>query len=142
VKTYTLSLAYGKDQDPDKTRRLLARTNPKALVQTVSEGTAANDFFVRMIAAQTINAARAGSLLAKKAEMDLLLRLAGTTQISEAISEVGSKKGEPFLLVVAGTSQLRAAALPAGGRRLPASPLSESELRRVEQAALLSVRRG
>jgi tRNA threonylcarbamoyladenosine modification (KEOPS) complex Cgi121 subunit len=109
-------------------------------VQVVREDTATNGFFVEMIAAQTIRAKGTENLLAKKPEVDLLLRLAGTTQISRAIEQIGAKKGKPFLLVIAGPGR-RLASLDLdelGGSELEKRDLSSDELDRIEQAALLN----
>ncbi|MGP8057962.1 MAG: KEOPS complex subunit Cgi121 [Nitrososphaerales archaeon] len=113
---------------------------PESIVQTVSADAATNGFFVEMIAAQTLSANGTQSLLAKRPEVDLLLRLAGTTQIARAIEQTGAKKGEPFLLVIAGPAT-RLAGLSAkelGGSELESRELSSDELNRIEQAALLN----
>jgi len=92
-----------------------------------------------MLAAQTFQAESSGSLLANKPEIDLLLRLAGTNQISRAIREKGAKKGEPFLLIVAGRSeQILPQRIPA--KELPRRKLSRAELARIEKASLLGTR--
>ena len=41
-------------------------------------------------------------LLSKKLETDILLRFAGITQISQAISNVGSKKNQNFVIIAIG----------------------------------------
>ncbi len=122
--------------DPDETKRGLGLVNPGAVVQTVRAGSVKNEFLVEMVAAQTLQAEASGSLLAKKPEIDLLLRLAGTTQISRAIGQEGAKKGEPFLAIVAGRAP---PSRPPGfnGVELPRKALSRTELARVEAAALL-----
>lgn len=141
MRTNVRVLAFEKNSNPDDTRRAFARANPGAVVQTFSKKAAENAFLVQMIAAQTLGAMRTGSLLAKKPEIDFLLRLAGTSQISEAISRVGSKHGQPFHLVMANTGPSKSWELPLEGRRLPMRPLTRIELRKVEEAALLSARR-
>ena len=45
---------------------------------------------------------KTGALLAAKPEVDLLLRLAGTTQIALAIEEAGYRARGPMILVAAG----------------------------------------
>jgi tRNA threonylcarbamoyladenosine modification (KEOPS) complex Cgi121 subunit len=127
--------------NPEDFKREIAGPPGGWLVQTAAEGAATNEFFVEMLAAQTLQAEASRSLLAKSPEMDLLLRLAGTTQISRAIREKGSSAGKPFLLVVAGRRR------PPGirgmsGQELPRRELSKNELRRVEKAALLSAQKG
>jgi tRNA threonylcarbamoyladenosine modification (KEOPS) complex Cgi121 subunit len=99
-----------------------------------------NESLVELLAAQTLQGASSGGLLANKQEIDFLLRLAGTTQISRAIKDAGARKGEQFALVAAGRSAVR---LPPGlkARELQRRRLSVSELGRIERAALLSAKR-
>ena len=126
--------------DPDEAKGALARANPGAVVQTMKAGSVKNEFLAEMIAAQTLQAMESGGLLAKKPEIDLLLRFAGTTQISRAIGLEGSVKGRRFLAIVAGHA---APSLPPGfrGMQLPRKPLSRSELARIEGATLLGADR-
>ena len=109
-------------------------------MQTAREGSADNEAFVEMLSAQTLRAEASRSLLARSPQMDFLLRLAGTTQISRAIGEKGAVAGEPFLLVLAGRRRPKAVRMP-GCRELPRRPLSRPELERVEKAALLDAQR-
>ncbi|MDA4125560.1 MAG: KEOPS complex subunit Cgi121 [Thaumarchaeota archaeon] len=142
MDTKARAFAIGAGADPELVKNRVRSKCPGALVQTVRAGLAANAFFAEMIAAQTIRAEATGALLAERPEIDLLLRLAQTTQISEAIERAGSKKGEPFLLVVAsmgkGLGSLDKLRL---GRELPRKRLSEPELVAIEKAALLNVLR-
>ncbi len=128
------------DTSPDEAKEVLASLNPGSFVQTGNAKSAANEFFVEMLAAQTLRAGSVESLLAKKPEMDFLLRLAGTTQISKAIKQHGSRKGEPFLLVVAGPKEIKSSA-SFKALELPRRKLSKKELDRIEGAALLSTLR-
>lgn len=93
-----------------------------------------------MVAAQTIEALKAKSLLARQPEIDLILRLAGTTQISEAIKTAGARKGEAFILIVAGTGAFKAAKA-LGGESIPPGNHSVEDYLRIERAALLSAKR-
>ena len=110
------------------------------MVQAAKRSMAVNGLFVEMLAAQTLQAESSGRLLANKPEIDFLLRLAGTTQISKAIKSAGVSQGERFILVVAGRSAVR---LPQGidGRELPRRELTVSELGGIEKAALLNAKR-
>ena len=118
----------------------MAEANPGFLVQAVKEASARNEYLVELLAAQTLYAEGSHMLLAKKPEIDLLLRLAGTSQISRAIRNLGAKAGSPFLLVVAGRAPVRA--IPAvEGKELPRAPLTRRELSRIEKAALLDAAR-
>lgn len=125
---------------PEETKRKLQAANRGSVVQTSAVDAASNEFYVEMLAAQTLQAESSGSMLAKKPEIDFLLRLAGTTQISRAIKEKGARPGRPFLVTVAGRSVVRrAAGLPA--RELPRRNLTRGELGRIEKAALLGAER-
>ena len=131
---------FRRGSDPEKLRLGFRSRNPGAIVQAVRTGAASNAFFLEMLAAQTLRAMVSGSLVAKKAEIDFLLRLAGDSQITRAMARVGVQDGEDFLLVVA--SRGRIAVPPGhGGRELPSSTLSEDELDGIEKAALLNARR-
>ena len=117
---------------------------PGLIVQTADPAVASKESLIEMFAAQTIRAAQTGALLARKAELDLLLRAAGTTQISEAIQKAGARPGQQFLLVVAGEEK-DLQALESGkfalGARLPKGELTRDDFVRVEKAALLSAMR-
>jgi len=138
----TRCYAVGDETDPTTAKDVLARRHPSLLVQAVKAGTATNEFFVEMICAQTLRAQASGVLLARKPEIDLLLRLASTTQISVAIAKAGAKRGTPFLVIAAGDSRaVRAVRVPAEWRRLDRFELSDAELERIERAALLNAAR-
>ncbi len=141
MRTHARAYFCGGDLNPDEVKRRAAASRGGELIQAVAEDSADNEFFVEVIAAQTMRAQASGTLLARKPEVDLLLRLAGTTQISKAIREKGARAGEPFLLVVAGASRPETV----GGVRcteLARRGLSAEELRRIEAAALLNAQRG
>jgi tRNA threonylcarbamoyladenosine modification (KEOPS) complex Cgi121 subunit len=130
----------GREMSPEEAKEEVASLNPGSMVQTASAESAENEFFVEMLAAQTLRAGSVGSLLAKKPEMDFLLRLSGTTQIAGAIKQLGSTKGAPFLLVVAGPREIKSSK-SLDALELPRRKLSKKELDRIERAALLSAQR-
>jgi tRNA threonylcarbamoyladenosine modification (KEOPS) complex Cgi121 subunit len=136
---YAKAYSCGAEFDAELLKRRLVAENPGALVQAAKADSARNLRFVEMLAAQTFGAEAAGTLLAKRPEIDFLLRLAGTTQISKAIQELGAKKGSPFLLVVSGRTAIRKHDIK--GLELPRKELSAPELGRIERAALLSAKR-
>lgn len=121
-------------------KRRLASANPGSLVQAAKAGSVDNEFLVEMLVAQTLQAEASGSLLARKPEIDLLLRLAGTTQISRALREQGAKEGASFLLIAASRAEVKGP-LELAKSELPRHPLTEPELDRVERGALLSAQR-
>ena len=140
LRVYARAYRCGPGLVPEEVKRRVTASPGGDLVQTAGGTTASNELFVEMLAAQTLRALRTGSLLARRPEMDFLLRLAGTTQISKAIRLSGSNAGRPFLLVVAGSKKPKAVSELAG-TELPRRELSKAELERVEAAALLGVQR-
>ncbi len=140
MKVFAKAFLCGAGLRPEDLKARLAAANPDMMVQAVNGDAAKNLWFIELLAAQTLQAESSGSLLAKKPEIDFLLRLAGTTQISRAIKRHGARAGEPFLLVVAGrvpprgTGELK-------GKELPRNTPTARELAMVEKAALLSADR-
>jgi tRNA threonylcarbamoyladenosine modification (KEOPS) complex Cgi121 subunit len=129
------------EKNTDEVKKKLLSANPGTIVQAIRPGNVRNEAFIEMLAAQTFAAESSGSLLAKKREIDLLLRLAGTTQISRAIREEGARPGQDFLAINAGTSKL-VAPLGYERRELTRDDLTKAELVKIERAALLDARRG
>jgi len=140
LPVHARSYAFAGKSDPEALRLRLAKKYPDSLVQTLRADAAKNGFFLEMIAAQTLRARDTANLLAKKPEIDFLLRVAGTTQIAKAIQKVGSKK-KGFLLVIADSRKTGFGLGRLGGKELPRKSLSATELRRVEEAALLNAAR-
>jgi tRNA threonylcarbamoyladenosine modification (KEOPS) complex Cgi121 subunit len=140
MEAKVVSIIVRRGAEPDSVRKIVGAKVPGAIVQAVRADATTNGFFVEMIAAQTIRANGTQNLLARKPEVDLLLRLAGTTQISKAIERMGARKGKPFLLVIAGPRRglARLSARELGGSELERRKLSSDELDRIEQAALLN----
>jgi tRNA threonylcarbamoyladenosine modification (KEOPS) complex Cgi121 subunit len=140
MRIFAKAFLCSEGASPEDLKRRLARANPGSMVQAAKGGLVRNEAFVELLAAQTLQAETAGGLLANKPEIDFLLRLAGTTQISRAIRDAGTKSGDKFVLVVAGRSTIRR---PSGidGEELPRLGLTASELGRIEKAALLNARR-
>ena len=135
--------SVGGQGDPTEARGKLVQKHPSLLVQAVRADIAVNEFFVEMLCAETLRAKASHVLLARKPEIDLLLRLASTTQISVAIAKAGAKKGAPFLLIASGDSKtMRSLRVPSNWKRLPRAALSAAELDRIERAALLNAARG
>lgn len=141
MTVFARAYRFGRGESIDEVKRKLAGSNPGSLVQVAEAGSADNEALVEMLAAQTFGAEASGSMLANKPEVDLLLRLAGTTQISKAIRGHGASPGEGFLAINAGRTAL---AVPPGfgESELPRKALAKSELSRIERAALLSALKG
>ncbi len=139
LRIFVRAFLFGLGDKPEEAKSRLAELNPGYLVQSLRSNTDGNPAYLRLLAAQSFHAQSTESLLAKKPEIDLLLRAAGTTQIARAIREKGAKAGEPFIVVVAGPRRVKAAP---GLQEIPKNELSEEELGNVEKAALLSAFRG
>ncbi len=132
-------------KDAEEMKEGLKKTFPNLVVQLADARVGSNERFFKMIAAQTISAMRYGSLLAKKPEIDLLLRLAATTQISEALTRVGYREGGRQVLIAAGRRREVKKLITSGkvdGTRLSSVELTKDEWKRVEEAAVLSALRG
>jgi tRNA threonylcarbamoyladenosine modification (KEOPS) complex Cgi121 subunit len=136
--TYARAFTVSGGLDPEKVKEKIRRRHPSLLVQSLRPEASRNAGHLEMIAAQTVEASGTGNLIAKKPEIDFLLRVAGTTQISRAIQKVGSKKGRPFLLVVAGRRRIPAVFGSDRWRELKRRELSGREMEKVEVAALLN----
>ena len=129
---------------PEGLRQGIRKAFPGLLVQTVDSAAASNEKLFEMLGEQTLEASRGGGTLAKKPEVDLLLRLGGTAQISRALQEVGTKHGRSFVLVVIGEeADVRGleSAEGSGWERLQRRELDREEMRRIERAALLDAER-
>jgi tRNA threonylcarbamoyladenosine modification (KEOPS) complex Cgi121 subunit len=140
VRAHARAFVCGPGLVPEDVKRRLESANRGSVVQAVRGGSAKSAVFLEMLAAQTFLARAGNCMLAKKPEMDFLLRLAGTTQISRAIDEEGAKEGRSFIAVVASSRRVVA---PRGIKlaELPRGELTQTELEQVEKAALLNTRR-
>ncbi len=136
VASYLFPAGADSEAAKEKARRALNA----GFAQASDTSAARNALLLEMLAAQTLRACETKNLLARKPEVDFLLRLAGTTQIARAIGEVGSKKGKGFILVIASPERFSYEAGPSA-KRLAAHALSPTESDRVEVAALLNALR-
>lgn len=126
----------------------IRKQSPGVIVQVISAVRSPNPRTVEMIAAQTLTAARSGSMLAERPELDLLLRLAGTRQIGDAFKRVGYKSDKKRFFMVA-ASEGNGTKIKRMGQQLAAdkrfTPLAkrqmlEGDLEQVERAALLAAK--
>ena len=140
MKVNLLAILFENGEDPDGAKAKLARVNPDAVVQVIRGEGLSNSLVLELLAAQTMGAMEGGELLARRPEVDFLLRVAGTAQISRAIASSGAVKGEPFILVAfTGGTPIRGT--PAGAKTVPRRSLSTEEKFVVEKGALLSAQR-
>jgi len=78
---------------------------PDLVIQAISSNFVLNKEHVKKILSLSISAKQYKTLLSKKLEIDILLRFAGTTQISEAIKNLGITQYQNFLLISIGKNQ-------------------------------------
>ena len=78
---------------------------PDLVIQAISSNFVLNKEHVKKILSLSISAKQYNTLLSKKLEIDILLRFAGTTQISEAIKNLGITQDQNFLLISIGKNQ-------------------------------------
>ncbi|MGD0637341.1 MAG: KEOPS complex subunit Cgi121 [Nitrososphaerales archaeon] len=134
-----------ESEDADGVLLSLRKRHRTIVIQLVRLRKVPESQAVQMIGQQTLRAAETGALLAAKPEVDLLLRLAGTTQISVAIKESGYRAKGELLLVAAGParglSRLRKDLVgDPVYELLEGETVSASGLGLVERAALLGTR--
>jgi tRNA threonylcarbamoyladenosine modification (KEOPS) complex Cgi121 subunit len=123
----------------------LRKRHPDLIIQLVRLKKVPESRTIAMIGQQTLRAAETGALLAAKPEVDLLLRLAGTTQIAVAIEESGYRAKGEMLLVAAGPARrlsgLRKELVGDPSYQvLEGETVSPAGLAVVERAALLGTR--
>ena len=94
---------FKKIKNVDNDFLLSIRTKfPDLLIQAVSSNFILNKEHAKKIISLSILAKKHSMLLSKKLEVDILLRLAGTTQITDAIKNIGIRKNQNFLLIAIG----------------------------------------
>lgn len=80
----------------------LRRNFPKLILQIISDNAVYDDEHLKWVARQSWFAKDRVIMLAKKVELDLLMRIAGTAQISHALKVAGARKDEPFIILAIG----------------------------------------
>jgi len=75
---------------------------PELVIQALSSQFILNVNHAKKILAVSLHAKKNKTLLSKKIEIDILLRFAGTTQISQAIKIAGRKPNRKFFIIAIG----------------------------------------
>jgi tRNA threonylcarbamoyladenosine modification (KEOPS) complex Cgi121 subunit/molybdopterin converting factor small subunit len=78
---------------------------PDLMIQGVSSNFILSNEHVKKILSISVLAKKQNILLSKKIETDILLRFAGTTQISDAIDSLGLRTSQNFLLISIGENK-------------------------------------
>lgn len=110
----------------------------KAYLQTFRKSSSDNARFFKMIAYQSLAALYEKAMLARKPEIDFLLRVAQTTQIKEAIRQNSFVEGSENVVAIFGYKQIRFVGNKVKFKKLEEKELSKGELLQIEKAALLS----
>jgi tRNA threonylcarbamoyladenosine modification (KEOPS) complex Cgi121 subunit len=131
--------------DAERELLRLRSTHHRLIIQMVGMKRMPSSRAVLMIAAQTLRAVDTDSLLAAKPEVDLLLRLAGTSQITVALRKHGYMAEGAKMLVAAGPKRdverlRRELSGSTSYRVLESEEMDEEDLNMVEVAALLGTR--
>ena len=77
----------------------LRRRFPKLVLQIISDKAVYGDEHLKWVARQSWLAKDREIMLAKKVELDLLMRIAGVAQISDALKVAGARKDESFIIL-------------------------------------------
>ena len=97
-----LSLAHSKDMNVeflDNLRKMF----PKVTIQAISKNYILNKSHIQKILQISTHAKKQKVMLSKKLETDILMRFAGTNQISQAISKIGINKKNDFIIIAIGS---------------------------------------
>jgi len=87
--------------DTDAFVKSIRAINNSVAVQAVDANFAAGGEHVLSVLQQSLQAKKKGTMLSKRIEIDILLRLACTNQISKALDDIGLKNGINNILIVA-----------------------------------------
>jgi tRNA threonylcarbamoyladenosine modification (KEOPS) complex Cgi121 subunit/molybdopterin converting factor small subunit len=79
---------------------------PKILIQAISSNFILNSYHLKKIISLSIESKKHNVLLSNKLETDILMRFALTTQISDAIKNIGIKPKNNFILIAIGNKKI------------------------------------
>ncbi|MGY5147148.1 MAG: KEOPS complex subunit Cgi121 [Candidatus Nitrosopumilus sp. bin_7KS] len=83
----------------------LRKKYPKIMIQAVSSNYILNNYHLKKIISLSIESEKNNILLSNKLETDILMRFALTTQISDAIKNVGIKSNTNFIIIAIGNKK-------------------------------------
>ena len=84
----------------------LRKKFPKIQLQAISSNFILNHYHLKKIISLSLESEKKNILLSNKLEIDILMRFAITTQISEAIKKVGIKPNTNFVLIAIGKKNI------------------------------------
>ena len=80
----------------------LRKKYPKVIFQAISSNFILNNYHLKKIVSLSLDSKKNNILLSNKLEIDILMRFALTTQISDAIKNIGIKPNINFILITIG----------------------------------------
>ena len=83
----------------------LRKKYPKIILQAISSNFILNNYHLKKIISLSLESKKNDILLSNKLETDILMRFALTTQISDAIKNIGIKPGTNFILIAIGNKK-------------------------------------
>ena len=95
------SLSANKNMDTEYLDNL-RKQFPKLTLQAISKNFILNKSHIQKILFISIHAKKQNIMLSKKIETDILMRFAGTNQISQAIKQIGLNKKNSFFVIAFG----------------------------------------
>src|SRR3972149_1292392 len=90
---------YGKATEPKDFLDTLRSKFPNVTIQIIADDAVYNIEHLKWSVRQSSLAKTRGVMLAKRVELDLLMRIGGMNQISEAIKIAGAKENSPCYIV-------------------------------------------
>ncbi len=84
----------------------LRKKYPKILLQAISSNFILNNYHLKKIISLSLESKKNNNLLSNKLETDILMRFALTTQISDAIKNIGIKPKTNFILIAIGNKKI------------------------------------
>jgi tRNA threonylcarbamoyladenosine modification (KEOPS) complex Cgi121 subunit/molybdopterin converting factor small subunit len=83
----------------------LRKKYPKIMLQAISSNFILNNYHLKKIISLSLESKKNDILLSNNLETDILMRFALTTQISDAIKNIGIKPGTNFILIAIGNKK-------------------------------------
>ena len=84
----------------------LRKKYPKIMLQAISSNFILNNYHLKKIVLLSLESKKNDVLLSNKLETDILMRFALTTQISDAIKNIGIKPDTNFILIAIGNKKI------------------------------------
>lgn len=106
ISNRSIQLVEINHHDPVTFLESLRTKFPNVIIQGISSRFILSNSHAKKVISISLQAEKTGNLLSNKMETDLLMRFAGTTQISQAIKIAGIKPKQNFIIISIGKSIL------------------------------------